>query len=384
MNRLKILFITNWYPTKVEPAKAIWAREHAKAVRLYDDVCVLHCVGTDPSLKKLWRTEQESNEALREGIPTHRVWYRPLPIANLLYLVYCWSMFRTFQQIVKEGFRPDVIHVHVYDAGGPAILIGKLNHIPVVVTEQFSSFPRALLGRLDRLKAWFAFRWADLVLPVSQALQKAIENYGLRARFQVIPNVADPALFYPASGIRADTPFKRLLYVGQLLPVKGIPNLFQALSRLRQSREDWHLDIVGDGPARVEYETLAADLKLSDKVTFQGLKTKRDVAEFMRGADLFVLPSLYETFSAPAIEALTTGTPVLATRCGGPDDFVTKEVGLLVAPGDADALRAGLDYMLDRLHLYPYREISEYAAKLFSPETVGAKLDAVYRMVTVR
>jgi len=381
MDRLKILFITNWYPTKEEPAKAVWAREHAKAVKLYDDVRVLHCAGSDLSLKRLWRTEEESNEGLRDGIPTRRVWYRPLPIARLSYLVYLWSIFRTFQQIVKEGFRPDVIHVHVYDAAGPAILIGKLNHIPVVVTEQFSSFPRGLLGRLDLLKAWFAFRWANMVLPVSQALQKAIENYGLQAHFQVIPNVADTALFYPPSGVRVDTPPKRILYVGQLVPVKGVPYLLQALSRLSQSRQDWHLDIVGDGAARLEYENLAADLNLSAQVAFQGLKTKREVADFMRRADLFVLPSLYETFSAPAIEALATGTPVLATRCGGPDDFVTKDVGLLVAPGDAEALCNGLDHMLDHLHLYSCTEISQYAAERFSPEIVGAQLHAVYNSV---
>jgi glycosyltransferase involved in cell wall biosynthesis len=381
MDRLKILFITNWYPTPEEPAKAVWAREHAKAVKLYDDVHVLHCVGTDLSLKSRWKTEEESNEDLRDGIPTHRVWYRPLPIAKLSYLIYLWGIFRTFQLIVKEGFRPDVIHVHVYDAGGPAILIGRLNRIPVVVTEQFSSFPRALLGRLDLLKARFAFRWANKVLPVSQALQKAIENYGLRAHFQVVPNVADTAIFYPPSSLRTNQPPKRILYVGQLVPVKGIPYLLQALSRLSQSREDWRLDIVGDGVARAEYENLAADLKLSGQVVFQGLRTKREVAEFMRRADLFVLPSLYETFSAPAIEALATGTPVLATRCGGPDDFVTKDVGMLVTPGDAEALCTGLEYMLDHLHLYRSKEISQYAAEQFSPEIVGARLHAVYRSV---
>jgi len=382
MERLKVLFITNWYPTREEPVKAVWVREHAKAVRLYDDVLVLHCVGSDLNLKRLWRTEQETDERLREGIPTYRVWYRPSPIPKTSYFIYLWSIFRTFQHIVNEGFRPDIIHVHVYDAGGPAVLIGKLNRIPVVVTEHFSSFPRRLLGPLDVVKAWLAFRWAHVVIPVSYALQKAIEHYGIHAHFQVIPNVADTTLFFPPSPLREDMNPKRILFVGQLAPVKGVLYLLQALSHLGQKRDDWHLDIVGDGDARMEYERLAVDLKLGDKVTFHGLKTKQEVADFMRRADLFVLPSLCETFSAPAIEALATGTPILATRCGGPEEFVIKDVGLLVPPGDVHTLCNGLDYMLDNLHLYSCKRISQYARERFSPELVGAKLHAVYQSLS--
>ncbi len=382
MERLKVLFITNWYPTREEPVKAVWVREHAKAVRLYDDVLVLHCVGSDLNLKRLWRTEQETNERLREGIPTYRVWYRPSPIPKTSYFIYLWSIFRTFQHLVNEGFRPDIIHAHIYDAGGPAVLIGKLNRIPVVVTEHFSSFPRRLLGPLDVVKAWLAFRWAKRVLPVSSALQKAIEHYGIHAHFQVIPNVADTTLFFPPSHLREDINPKRILFVGQLAPVKGVPYLLQALSLLGQKRDDWHLDIVGDGDARMEYERLAVDLKLGDKVAFHGLKTKQEVADFMRRADLFVLPSLCETFSAPAIEALATGTPILATRCGGPEEFVIKDVGLLVPPGDAHTLCNGLDYMLDNLHLYSCKRISQYARERFSPELVGAKLHAVYQSLS--
>jgi glycosyltransferase involved in cell wall biosynthesis len=379
---VKVLFLTNWYPTEEEPVKAVWVREHAKAVCLYDDVVVLHCVESAVALKTLWRVERETNDSLSEGIPTYRVSYRPSPIRRTSYVIYLWSTYRAFRQIVNRGFRPDIIHVHIYDAGGPALLIGRLHHTPVVVSEHFSSFPRQLLGRLDIFKAWLAFRWANRVLPVSDALQRAIERYGIRAHFQVIPNVADTTRFAPASHLGRDTHRKRILFVGQLVPVKGVRYLLHALSRLRQKRDDWHLDIVGEGDARLEYERLAVDLKLRDKVAFHGLKTRQEVAEFMRRADLFALSSLCETFSAPAAEALASGTPVLATRCGGPEEFVTDDVGVLVAPGDAEALCEGLDYMLDHLHLYSCERISRYARERFSPERVGASLHAVYQSLS--
>jgi glycosyltransferase involved in cell wall biosynthesis len=324
--------------------------------------------------------EPETNETLREGIATYRTWYRPLPIFKASYFIYMWSILRAFRRISQEDFRPDIIHVHVYDAGAPAVLIGKMYGIPVVVSEHFSSFPRRLLGPLDVVKAWLAFRWANMVLPVSYALQEAIRRYGIHARFQVIPNVVDTALFFQKVHCRRnDTDPKRILFVGQLVPVRGVIYLLRALFQLRQKRDDWCLDIVGEGEARMECERLAMNLKLNNKVVFHGLKTKQEVAEFMRGADLFVLPSLCETFSVPAVEALATGTPVLATRCGGPEEFVFKEVGLLVSPGAADSLCAGLDYMLDHLHVYSGDRISAYAREHFSPEGVGAKLHAIYQ-----
>ncbi|HEV3113162.1 MAG TPA: glycosyltransferase [Candidatus Binataceae bacterium] len=384
MKRLKVLFVTNWYPTQKEPAKAIWVREQAKAAELYNDVVVLHCAGFDTSLSGLWRIEKESDANLGEGIPTWRMWYRPSFIPATSYPIYFWSVLRGCRYIGRQGFRPDLIHVHIYDAGAPAVAFGKLKGIPVVVSEHFSSFPRRTLGRLDLCKAWLAFRWADVVIPASHFLQEAIEHYGFRARFEVIPNVADITLFFPAPGPRnGDSRDKRILFVGQLTPVKGIPFLFRALSQLRRKRNDWRLDIVGDGHSRMKYERLAADLKLGDAVAFHGLKSRREVAEFMRQADLFVLSSLTETFSVPAAEALASGIPVLSTRCGGPQEFLGEDTGGLVASGDADALFKGLDCLLDNLHRYSHDWIYQYARERFSPECVGAKLHALYQSLTV-
>ena len=188
-------------------------------------------------------------------------------------------------------------------------------------------------------------------------------------------------MFSPAAPRRTEAALKRLLYVGQLVPVKGVPYLLHALSGLRRTREDWHLDVVGDGDQRMEYEQLAVDVKLCGKVAFHGLKSKAEVAEFMRAADVLVLPSLGETFSVPVAEALATGVPIVATRCGGPEEFVTPNVGVLVRRGDAESLRAGIEFMLDNLHRYCGAEIARYAKERFSREVVGASLHGVYESV---
>jgi glycosyltransferase involved in cell wall biosynthesis len=377
VERLKVLFLTNWYPTREAPARAIWVREHAKAVRLYDDVVVVHSPGPDPGAGTLGRVERETDEGLSEGIPTYRVWYRPLPGASCVTRLA--SVVRVVRDLAGRGFRPDVVHAHVYDAGGPALVIGRLHRIPVVVAEHFSSFARRSLGPVDLAKAWLAFRGADRVLPVSRALQSAIERYGLRGRFQVIPNAVDTRLFFPAPDRRPAADPKRLLFVGQLGPVKGFAYLLRALADLGRVRGDWRLDVVGDGEPRREYERLAAELHVGDRIAFHGLRSRQEVADFMRRADLFVLSSLCETFSVPVAEALATGLPVVVTRCGGPEEFVTDDVGISVPPADVDGLSRGLGYMLDHLSLYSSERIARYATERFGPGLVGARLHAVYR-----
>jgi glycosyltransferase involved in cell wall biosynthesis len=284
-----------------------------------------------------------------------------------------------FRRTVTQGFQPDIIHAHVYQAGVPAILLGRLNLIPVVVTEHSSIFPRMMLSSKGVILARFAFQCADAVLPVSNVLKKGIERYGIRADFRVVPNAVDTGLFCPPDG-RFEMGKKKLLLVGLLdrSHKKGVPYLLQALAELRRTRNDFQLDIVGDGPARRDYEKMARQLNLSTHVVFHGLKRKREVARFMREADILVLPSLIETFGLVAAEAMACGTPVLATKCGGPEEFLLEGMGTLVPPANAEALREALHDMLIRIDDFDRHGIAQYARERFSRERVGSVLHAIY------
>ncbi len=382
MERLNVLFITPWYPTNEHPVSGVFVREHAKAVRLYDDVVVLHCAGTDATLKGLWRIEQESDKSLTEGILTYRVWHRRSPIPKTSYLLFLWSAFRAFRRIAaQKSVRWDIIHAHVFQAGLPAVLIGRSHRIPVVVTEHWTLFPKKLLDPFSIWKASIAFRWAQVVMPVSLSLQQAIEAYGIKARFHVVPNVVDTQLFYPNSFPQSKSQsLKRLLFVGLLDPShkKGVPHLLQALAQLRHVRDDWHLDIVGDGPPRSEYERLAIDLGLANKVTFHGLKSKQEVGEFMRQAHLFVLPSIWENLPCVVIEAMASGLPIRSTPIGGIPELVDEEGGILVPPGDAPKLTAALGHMIESLDKYDRVGIAKKAHR-YSPESIGGMIDSLYR-----
>lgn len=377
LRRLKILFLTEWYPHSRRPMAGLFVQEHARAVQHYADVSVLHCAGPDPSVRGLWALEQESEPGLTEGIPTYRVWRRPLPGPTAI--PYSWSTIRACHRIMASGFRPDLIHAHVFYAGVPAVILGAIHRIPVVISEHWSAFPRKRLNSRAILLARFAFQRAKAVLPVSYALQEALESYHIKANYQVVPNVVDTSLFFPPAKDGRPNGDKRLLCVARMDPRhnKGHPVLFRALVQLQRQRTDWHLDLVGDGPAQTEYETMVHDLGLTGKVAFHGLKPKPEVAEFMRRADVFVLPSLWENLPCVLIEALASGLPIVSTETGGIPEIVDAESGILVPPGDANKLAVALDRMMSLLDEFDRQAIAKKATR-YSSESVGSLIHAIY------
>ncbi len=376
--RLKILHIPAWYPSKENPVAGIFVREHVKATALYNDVVVLYSEGADREIRGLYQIEDN----IEDGIRTLRLRHKKSPIPKTSYFIYLWAMFRAFAKLLREGFRPEVIHAHVYSAGVPAVLLGMRYGIPVVITEQSTAFPRGLVRGLERVKAKFAFGRAAVVCPVSEDLRNHIERLGVRARFHVVPNVVDTSLFSPPTARRAkEDGRKRLLVVALLDPKKGIPYLLEALAQLREKRNDFVLDIVGDGPNRAEYEELTRKLGLQDIVRFHGLKTKQEVAEFMKRCDIFVLPSLFETFGVVVIEALACGKPVIASGIGGPNEILTDEIGKLVPPGNPEALAKALDYMLDHYGEYSSEALAQYVQERYSYQAVGREFARLYRAV---
>src|SRR5450759_141649 len=296
MRRLQVLFITPWYPTTVDPVAGVFIREHARAVQLYNDVVVVHAVGSRRDLHRPWQMEQDTDAAICQGIPTYHIWARRPAGLPAAYLHRAWAVQQACQLIIKNGFQPDIIHAHISAMGLPAALVARRHRLPMVISEHASTFPRREMTPLNLLIAKLAFGSAHRVLPVSRFLQQAIEAYGIRARFEIVPNVVDTEIFQPLGGSSAPGEVKHILFVGSMGTdrVKGLAFLLQALATLKQT--NWHLDLIGDGPCRADYMQLAQELGIQTRLTFHGQKTKAELAEHMRRCDFLVSSSLIETF----------------------------------------------------------------------------------------
>ncbi|MCK4527409.1 glycosyltransferase [candidate division WOR-3 bacterium] len=375
MGRYKILFIAWRYPSKENPVSGIFLREHAKAISLYNDIVVLTREDIDSSIR---RGYYRIDDSIEKGLRTLRLRYRKSPIPKTTYLIYLWGMFGAFRKLLREGYKPDIIHANVYTAGVSAVLLGKLYKIPVIISEHFSSFPRRMLKGVEALKARFAMNRADLIMPVSKDLIKHIRAYGIQNDFEVVPNAVDTEIFHPDTDKKNHT-IKRILLVALLNPVKGVPYLLDAIAILSKKRNDFVLDIVGDGPYREEYEKSTYKLGIENKVNFHGLMSKEQVAQFMRESDFFVLPSESETFGVVLIESLASGIPVIATDSGGSREIINEDVGMLVKSKDSNALAESIDYMLEHYCNYSLKTIVQYVKGQYSSEAVGKQINEIYK-----
>jgi glycosyltransferase involved in cell wall biosynthesis len=136
--------------------------------------------------------------------------------------------------------------------------------------------------------------------------------------------------------------------VGRVVRKKGFDLLIDAFARIAGLHPGVGLVIAGDGPERKALGSRAANLGLSDRVRLTGALGQADVAAYMHGAELFVMPSRVEPFGIVALEAWRAGTPVIVTSRGGACEFVENGVsGLVCDPLDTQALASAIASLLD-------------------------------------
>jgi glycosyltransferase involved in cell wall biosynthesis len=219
---------------------------------------------------------------------------------------------------------------------------------------------------------------ARVVVP-SRALQELAVSWGVPLeRTELLPNqIAAPGGLAASDELRTrfgiDGP--TLVYAGRLVPQKSVDVALEAVQRNHRVT----LLVVGEGPEREFLERRALEMGLNGRARFLGAQPRRKVFELLRAADAAVLSSSWENFPHVAVEALSVGTPVLATAAGDVGEIVRHESNGLLAPvGDIDALSAAIERYLgdgglrDRL-----RARAEGSVAAFAPGEIFARLEAV-------
>jgi glycosyltransferase involved in cell wall biosynthesis len=225
---------------------------------------------------------------------------------------------------------------------------------------------------------------AKIVISVTKVLENSIKSYNIGHDFAVIPNTVNTHIFPNDSQRDKNCGIKKLLFVGRLTPTKGLPYLIDAINRLGKKRSDFILDIVGDGEYRVDYERMVKEMDLERLIRFHRFMPHEKVISFMQRCDIYIQPSLYETFGVTFIEAMACGKPIIATETGGIPEIVNELTGILIPPGDITAIENAIEYMLDNYRNFSSKEISEYARDRFGYEAFSEKLNNVYDHVLNR
>lgn len=284
---------------------------------------------------------------------------------------------------LRDEFSFDLIHAHfIYPEGAVAHRLGQRYGVPFVVSEH-APWTRGWFARMAvRRESLAAGRAAGALMPDSEDVRRSIARWvGDVTPLIIVPEGVDGDLFAPY-GAHAYVE-DQILFVGWPNFNKGVDVLLRALALLVERGEPGRLLLVGGGYYRstrrqeLQLKELAASLELGDRVIFAGPKPHAEVAKLMAQSALLVLPSRAEAFGAVLVEALACGTPVVATRCGGPEDFVTPEVGQLVPVEDEVALAEALATVLRERGRFAPDVLRRYALERFAwPRIVDGWLDA--------
>jgi glycosyltransferase involved in cell wall biosynthesis len=181
----------------------------------------------------------------------------------------------------------------------------------------------------------------------SQAMVFAPQEHW--AKLHVVHCGVSPELFSPA---RHEGRGKRLLFVGRLAAVKGLPVLLDAFARLAKDRPELKLMLAGDGPDRAKLEAQAKELGVAGRIEFLGYQSQAQVRQLLQNTDVFVMASFAEGVPVVLMEAMAAGVPVVATRVAGVPELVEDGVsGYLVPPAEPGALADNVAALLDDAEL---------------------------------
>jgi glycosyltransferase involved in cell wall biosynthesis len=378
---MRIAILTSWYPSQRGPIVGSFALGQAAVLAEEHEVALVAPVRI--WWREAWRTLPGPMPVEQQGRVTvfRQRWLSPFPRCPLYWTHRraCHALRRGFADLLRVWGRPDVIHAHVVlPAGYAAAELGATYGIPTVLTEHSGPFAMHLGTSGERRMVRAALRGMSRVLAVGPSLREQMLAFAPDLSVEVVGNVIATRFFRPAPEKR-QTPVRRLLAVGGLVPDKGHAHLLQAAAELLgRGHTDFELRIAGDGSLRPVLEAQAKSLGLGDHCRFLGWLTPAQVRDEMQQCDLFVVSSLCETFCIAAGEALACAKPVLTTRCGGPEHLVSPATGMVVEPGSPAALADALQRFLDGVCHFDPSTIRASIAVRFGEEAFLRGLGRVY------
>lgn len=241
-----------------------------------------------------------------------------------------------------KNHQPDILHTRIGEANFHGIIAGFLAKVPVRIAEEVGIPKRS---KLTKLILPFIYRLASRVVGVSQATCDFLVQHDRvdKSKIRLVYNAANNNFFESnVVGTINERFIFRIVTVGRLAPVKNQAMLIAAFASFLEKHPCSELVIVGEGPSRSELETLITQLQLSDFVTITGFK--KNILDYLKKSDLFVLPSFSEGFGISLVEAMACEVPVLASNVGGTNEILQDlDDGFLIDPNDQQGWTDAMD-----------------------------------------
>ena len=393
---LRVLMLSRSYPSDVFPNSGLWVERPTVLLNEREGYGVRvvspqpYCPPLPPlgPLNQYARFRGIAKREVRNGVEIIRPRFAAGPghtASAFESRAYARAIGRALARLGSR-FPFDLIHAHfIYPEGAAAHDLSRRYGVPFVITEHAPWTQERFEKFAVRRHSLEAARAAREIMAVCESVRRSIHDWATDvASTSIVPVGVEDRMFRPIGegGYVED----QILYVGWLNYNKGVDVLLRAIALLRDRGEPGRLLLVGGsyfrGTRRDERElrSLAEELELGERVTFAGPKPQQEVARLMAESALLVLASRAEAFGTVLAEALACGTPVVSTRSGGPEDYVTPEVGRLVPVGDSEALADALATVLRQRASFAPDRLRRFALERFAwPRIVDAWLRAYDR-----
>lgn len=320
---MRLLLVSMLYPSSARPTRAMFNYHHLRGIReLGHDVAVISPEKTLPGMRLLKGSSVPPASEVFDGVTVWHPTFYHLPVVgrHFQHLFYRGFVQGTFRKVVK-AFRPD--HVLIGFAYPDAAAVGPLceeMELPWSVAVLGSDYHVRRHQRRIKDVLFETLHQAPVIFCPGKALKLAMVDGGIPAgKILDFRNGVDRSIFMPADVVRQ--PY--VLFVGNLVAVKGVDRLLDAWARL--GRRDLTLRLVGGGPLRDSLRRRCRELGIERDVEFLDPLPQKEIARQMQRATLLCLPSHSEGMPNVVLEALACGTPVVGSPAG--------EIPYLIEPG---------------------------------------------------
>lgn len=365
---MNVLMIPSWYPTEEMPMLGTFYKEQAQAMAAHGANVAVIYVDVNGRLRgngTRWFTENGVRTCVSQRLNLTPRLERGRVVQRTAMLR------RAYRELTAQWGRPDVVNLRSSLQGYEALALCREERLPLFFMEHSSFVLTEGEGSSARQRLRAVMEAAAVNACVSNTLRTVMQPYG---ETRVIPDLVDDRRFAPRDVLREDGAF-RFRAMGQLRPIKGYDTLIRAFAALvgRTSRPVT-LEIAGEGVLRGELQTLIDSLGVGAHCRLVGVIPREQTPDFMNGCDVFLCSSRHETLSCVLNEAAACGKPVISTRCGGPEDIVTEETGLLTPVDDPGALAAAMEQMMENAGRYDPVRIRQLTVERFGIDAVSARL----------
>ncbi len=371
---MKVLIIARGYPSEKYRMNGIFEFDQAKAL-VKSGVDVIYAAVDVRSIRRWrkWGIEIKTIEGVKIYIfiiPFGRI---PKPILRGISKI---GLVYLYKRIIKEQGKPDVMHAHFLGVGYIASIIKKKYNIPFVLTEHWSDLMKPTLKKGVFKVAQTAYSLADKIIAVSKGLKGVIaEKFHKEAIY--IPNIVDKSLFTYVH--KTDENSFLFVSTGGLIYRKRMDLTIEAFIEAFRNNDKVSLTIFGEGSERQKLLEIIKANAMERRIKLMGLQSRKVISEYLKKSDCFVLASQAETFGVVYIEAMASGLPVIATKCGGPESFVNEENGIIVPVDNKEALIEAMKYMYVNATKYNKENISNKTKEMFSDSEVARQLVELYK-----